>query len=52
MLTTRVKCTGVSSSGGMIIQHYDYAVLDGRGPVFEGTTYFGFFSGERFGGQA
>jgi 3-hydroxymyristoyl/3-hydroxydecanoyl-(acyl carrier protein) dehydratase len=51
VLTVRVKCTGVSSSGGMIIQHYDYAVLDGRGPVFEGTTYFGFFSGEALANQ-
>jgi 3-hydroxymyristoyl/3-hydroxydecanoyl-(acyl carrier protein) dehydratase len=50
-LTTRVRCTGVSSSGGMIVQHYDFAVLDARGPVYEGTTYFGFFSGESLANQ-
>jgi 3-hydroxymyristoyl/3-hydroxydecanoyl-(acyl carrier protein) dehydratase len=43
-LTTNVKMTGVSSSAGMIIQHYDMKVRDRVGPVYEGTTYFGFFS--------
>lgn len=44
-LTTAVKSTRVSSSGGMIIQHYEFAVSDGlRRPVYDGTTYFGFFS--------
>ena len=51
LLTVRVRCTGVSSSGGMIIQHYDFAVLDGEGPVYDGTTYFGFFSGEALANQ-
>ncbi len=51
ILTARVRCTGVSSSGGMIIQHYDLAVLDRRGPVYTGTTYFGFFSGESLADQ-
>jgi 3-hydroxymyristoyl/3-hydroxydecanoyl-(acyl carrier protein) dehydratase len=36
--------TNVSSSAGMIIQHYDMKVSDREGPVYEGTTYFGFFS--------
>ncbi|MHC4922744.1 MAG: type I polyketide synthase, partial [Planctomycetota bacterium] len=44
MLTTRVRSTGVSSSGGMIIQHYSMEVSDNQGPVYTGTTYFGFFS--------
>ncbi len=43
-LTTRVKITQVSHSGGMIIQHYDFAVRSARGPVYEGKTTFGFFS--------
>ena len=43
-LTTAVKITKVSSSGGMIIQHYDYAVRSQKGLVYSGTTYFGFFS--------
>ncbi|HEU4394255.1 MAG TPA: beta-ketoacyl synthase N-terminal-like domain-containing protein, partial [Planctomycetota bacterium] len=46
VLAVRAACTGVSSSGGMIIQHYDFAVHDARGPVYEGTTYFGFFADE------
>jgi PfaB family protein len=50
-LTTRVRCTGVSSSGGMIIQHYDFAVRDARGPVYEGSTYFGFFAAEALAHQ-
>ena len=44
-LVTTAKMTRVSQSGGMIIQHYDMAVrtADGR-PVYEGDTYFGFFT--------
>jgi 3-hydroxymyristoyl/3-hydroxydecanoyl-(acyl carrier protein) dehydratase len=43
-LTTRVMLTSVSSSGGMIIQHYDMLVRDEVGEVYVGTTYFGFFT--------
>ncbi|MFH2202815.1 MAG: beta-ketoacyl synthase N-terminal-like domain-containing protein [Elusimicrobiota bacterium] len=43
-LTTRVTMTQVSHSGGMIIQHYDFAVTSGGRPVYTGKTYFGFFS--------
>jgi PfaB family protein len=43
-LTTNVTLTNVSSSAGMIIQHYDMRMSDRAGPVYEGTTYFGFFS--------
>ena len=43
-LTTNVKLTNVSQSAGMIIQHYDLKVSDAAGPVYQGTTYFGFFS--------
>jgi len=43
-LTMRAKMSNVSKSAGMIIQHYDMAVSDRHGPVYEGTTYFGFFS--------
>jgi len=45
-LTTQVKITGVSKSGGMIIQNFDYAVSDRHGLVYKGDTYFGFFSKE------
>lgn len=44
MLTTRVQMTNVSRSAGMIIQHFDMLVSDRIGKVYEGTTYFGFFS--------
>ncbi|MBY0456504.1 MAG: hypothetical protein K2V38_04145, partial [Gemmataceae bacterium] len=44
LLTTNVKMTSVSTSAGMIIQHYDMNVRDARGDVYKGTTYFGFFS--------
>ncbi|RIK75612.1 MAG: type I polyketide synthase [Planctomycetota bacterium] len=43
-LATRVKMTDVSKSGGMIIQNYDMTVRDRHGVVYEGDTYFGFFS--------
>ncbi len=39
-----VRCTQVSHSGGMIIQHYAMSVEDRHGPVYTGKTYFGFFS--------
>ncbi|MCZ7649053.1 MAG: type I polyketide synthase [Planctomycetota bacterium] len=43
-LTTRVKSTKVSASGGMVIQHYDLEVHSREGLVYSGNTYFGFFS--------
>lgn len=43
-LTTRIKITKVSHSAGMIIQNYDFQVRDRVGVVYEGDTYFGFFS--------
>lgn len=51
MLNTRVRMTKVSSSAGMIIQHYDFHVADWEGPVYEGATYFGFFSKEALKNQ-
>jgi 3-hydroxymyristoyl/3-hydroxydecanoyl-(acyl carrier protein) dehydratase len=50
-LTTRVKLTRVSSSGGMIIQNYDFEVCDSQGPVYRGDTVFGFFSAEALANQ-
>lgn len=44
-LTTTVRCTDVSRSGGMIIQHFALSVRTALGPVYDGTTYFGFFTG-------
>jgi len=43
-LTTRVSITNVSSSGGMVIQNYDFEVSDAHGVVYAGNTVFGFFS--------
>ncbi|HAH07368.1 MAG TPA: type I polyketide synthase [Elusimicrobia bacterium] len=43
-LSTRVKMTRVSRSAGMIIQYYDLEVRQGGRVVYQGDTYFGFFS--------
>ncbi|GAC1449388.1 MAG: hypothetical protein NVSMB9_33220 [Isosphaeraceae bacterium] len=45
-LTSRVRMTKVSQSGGMIIQHFDFETLAGTTPVYRGSTYFGFFHRE------
>lgn len=50
-LTTRAKLTRVSSSGGMIIQNYDFEVADNHGPVYRGDTVFGFFSAQALANQ-
>jgi acyl transferase domain-containing protein/3-hydroxymyristoyl/3-hydroxydecanoyl-(acyl carrier protein) dehydratase len=43
-LTSRICCTRIASSAGMIIQHYDFEVRSTRGPVYRGNTVFGFFT--------
>jgi acyl transferase domain-containing protein/3-hydroxymyristoyl/3-hydroxydecanoyl-(acyl carrier protein) dehydratase len=43
-LATTVKVTRVASSAGMIIQELDLLTRDPAGPVYEGSTTFGFFS--------
>jgi 3-hydroxymyristoyl/3-hydroxydecanoyl-(acyl carrier protein) dehydratase len=43
-LTTRVEVTRVSRSAGMIIQSYAFEVRGTAGPVYRGTTTFGFFT--------
>jgi acyl transferase domain-containing protein/3-hydroxymyristoyl/3-hydroxydecanoyl-(acyl carrier protein) dehydratase len=50
-LTMRAKITKVSQSAGMIIQHYDMSIAAGRVGqvanlplVYQGTTYFGYFT--------
>ncbi|MCX6927210.1 MAG: hypothetical protein NT154_29005 [Verrucomicrobia bacterium] len=43
-LSIHVHLTQASRSGGMIIQHYDYEVQSQHGLVYQGNTYFGFFS--------
>jgi PfaB family protein len=50
-LTTRIKITNVSQSGGMIIQNYDMEVRCDAGIVYKGDTYFGFFSRQSLADQ-
>jgi 3-hydroxymyristoyl/3-hydroxydecanoyl-(acyl carrier protein) dehydratase len=50
-LSTRVKITRIASSGGMIIQSYDFEISDRLGPVYTGDTVFGFFSAESLAQQ-
>ena len=52
VITTEVELTSVSMSGGMIIQHYSMSLASERlGPLYEGTTYFGFFSAQALADQ-
>jgi acyl transferase domain-containing protein/3-hydroxymyristoyl/3-hydroxydecanoyl-(acyl carrier protein) dehydratase len=50
-ITTNVTMTNVSQSAGMIIQHYSMKVTCSRGLVYEGTTYFGFFTKDALANQ-
>ncbi len=50
-LTTSVKITNVSQSGGMIIQTFDYEMRSEQGLVYKGDTYFGFFSKQALADQ-
>ncbi|MGR3219366.1 MAG: acyltransferase domain-containing protein, partial [Candidatus Anammoxibacter sp.] len=50
-LSTTVKLTNVSQSGGMIIQHYDFHVRNDGQTVYKGNTYFGFFTEEALSQQ-
>jgi 3-oxoacyl-(acyl-carrier-protein) synthase/3-hydroxymyristoyl/3-hydroxydecanoyl-(acyl carrier protein) dehydratase len=50
-LTTRVRMTSVSSSGGMIIQNYDFDVRRAGPSVYRGSTTFGFFAREALSQQ-
>jgi acyl transferase domain-containing protein/3-hydroxymyristoyl/3-hydroxydecanoyl-(acyl carrier protein) dehydratase len=51
-LRTHVECTDVSASAGMILQHFAFSVRDEQGGViYDGTTYFGFFSADALAKQ-
>jgi 3-hydroxymyristoyl/3-hydroxydecanoyl-(acyl carrier protein) dehydratase len=51
-LRTRVKCTGVSRSGSMIIHNFVFAMTSADGsPVYDGTTVFGFFTRDALANQ-
>jgi 3-hydroxymyristoyl/3-hydroxydecanoyl-(acyl carrier protein) dehydratase/malonyl CoA-acyl carrier protein transacylase len=43
-LRTHVRARNVSSSAGMIIHDYDFEVRDVAGPLYHGSTTFGFFT--------
>ena len=50
-LTCSASLTKVATSGGMIIQEFDFSVADNRGLIYEGQTMFGFFSKEALANQ-
>jgi len=50
-LTTTVKATKISSTGGMIIQDYEFVVKNDDRIIYEGDTYFGFFSKQTLSNQ-
>jgi 3-hydroxymyristoyl/3-hydroxydecanoyl-(acyl carrier protein) dehydratase len=50
-LTARAAMKKVASSGGMIIQEFDFSVADRHGVLYEGDTTFGFFSRDALANQ-
>ncbi len=50
-LRTSVRVRNVSSSAGMIIQDYDFELNDAAGPVYRGSTTFGFFTAKALAQQ-
>jgi len=50
-LTASATLTKVATSGGMIIQEFDFSVADRHGVVYDGNTMFGFFAKEALANQ-
>ncbi len=50
-LTCTATLTKAATSGGMIIQEFDFTVADAQGVLYEGDTMFGFFSREALANQ-
>ena len=50
-LTATASMKKVATSGGMIIQEFDFSVADRAGVLYEGDTMFGFFSKEALASQ-
>jgi len=50
-LRMRVRMTDVNEDGGMIIENFDMQVLVGDELIYDGTTYFGFFSAQALAKQ-
>ena len=51
MLTCSAVMKKVATSGGMIIQEFDFSVADRQGILYEGDTMFGFFAKETLAHQ-
>lgn len=47
----RVRMTDVNEAGGMIIENFDMQVYAGSELIYDGTTYFGFFSAQALAKQ-
>jgi 3-hydroxymyristoyl/3-hydroxydecanoyl-(acyl carrier protein) dehydratase len=47
----RVRMTDVNEAGGMIIENFEMQVYAGDELVYDGTTYFGFFSAQALAKQ-
>jgi PfaB family protein len=50
-LTMTATMKKVATSGGMIIQEYDFSVADSKGVIYDGETMFGFFSKDALANQ-
>ncbi len=50
-ITATATLTKVATSGGMIIQEFDFIVADSLGTIYQGETMFGFFSREALANQ-
>ncbi len=50
-LVIRVRMTKVSEAADMIIEHFDFKVLQANETVYSGDTYFGFFSKQALSNQ-
>ena len=50
-LTACATLTKAATSGGMIIQEFDFSVADRHGVLYEGETMFGFFAKEALANQ-
>ena len=50
-LTCTATLKKAATSGGMIIQEFDFTVADASGVLYEGDTMFGFFSKEALANQ-
>ena len=51
VLTCSAAMKKVATSGGMIIQEFDFSVADRQGVLYEGDTMFGFFAKEALANQ-